>query len=129
GLFVKSLDNRPGICAHSYAGDKATDQDNRDKLLAELSWKDHREAYFLTVICFRYDDGKAYYLEEKLNGTLATYQSRDRSLGYDKNFYVDKHDKSVAQMEINFKNKISHRGLAMKEFKKFLEEKYENFNN
>lgn len=129
GLFVKSLDNRPGIYAHRYAGENATDKDNRDKLLAELSGKDNREAYFLTVICFIDDDGKAYYFEGKLNGTIAKNELGDGGFGYDKIFYVDKYDKSLAQMEINFKNKISHRGLAMKEFKKFLEEKYENFNN
>lgn len=129
GLFVKSLDNRPGIYAHRYAGEDATDKDNRDKLLEELADKDCRDAYFLTVICFIDEDGKDYYFEGRLDGTIANKELGNGGFGYDKLFYVKKYDKSLAQMDINFKNQISHRGLAMKEFKKFLEEKYENINN
>ena len=129
GLFVKALDNRPGIYAHRYAGEDATDKDNRDKLLEELVDKDCRDAYFLTVICFIDEDGKDYYFEGRLDGTIATKELGNGGFGYDKLFYVKKYDKSLAQMDINFKNQISHRGLAMKEFKKFLEERYENINN
>lgn len=129
GLFVKALDNRPGIYAHRYAGEDATDKDNRDKLLEELADKDCRDAYFLTVICFIDEDGKDYYFEGRLDGTIANKELGNGGFGYDKLFYVKKYDKSLAQMDINFKNQISHRGLAMKEFKKFLEEKYENINN
>ena len=129
GLFVKALDNRPGIYAHRYAGEDATDKDNRDKLLEELADKDCRDAYFLTVICFIDEEGKDYYFEGRLDGTIATKELGNGGFGYDKLFYVKKYDKSLAQMDINFKNQISHRGLAMKEFKKFLEERYENINN
>lgn len=129
GLFVTALDNRPGIYAHRYAGEEATDKDNRDKLLEELADKDCRDAYFLTVICFIDEDGKDYYFEGRLDGTIANKELGNGGFGYDKLFYVKKYDKSLAQMDINFKNQISHRGLAMKEFKKFLEERYENINN
>lgn len=129
GLFVKALDNRPGIYAHRYAGEDATDKDNRDKLLEELADKDCRDAYFLTVICFIDEDGKDYYFEGRLDGTIANKELGNGGFGYDKLFYVKKYDKSLAQMDINFKNQISHRGLAMKELKKFLEERYENINN
>lgn len=128
GLFVKALDNRPGIYAHRYAGEDATDKDNRDKLLDELSDKANRDAYFLTVICFIDEDGKDYYFEGRLDGTISEIELGDGGFGYDKIFYVKKYEKSLGQMDINFKNQISHRGLAMKEFKKFLEDKYENLN-
>lgn len=129
GLFVKALDNRPGIYAHRYAGEDATDKDNRDKLLDELSDKANRDAYFLTVICFIDEDGKDYYFEGRLDGIISEIELGDGGFGYDKIFYVKKYEKSLGQMDINFKNQISHRGLAMKEFKKFLEDKYENLNN
>ncbi|WP_311486250.1 RdgB/HAM1 family non-canonical purine NTP pyrophosphatase [uncultured Anaerococcus sp.] len=129
GLFVKALDNRPGIYAHRYAGEDATDKDNRDKLLDELSDKANRDAYFLTVICFIDEDGKDYYFEGRLDGTISEIELGDGGFGYDKIFYIKKYEKSLGQMDINFKNQISHRGLAMKEFKKFLEDKYENLNN
>lgn len=122
GLFVKALDNRPGIFAHRYAGENATDKDNRDKLLRELSDKDCRDAYFLTVICFIDENGNDYYFEGKLEGCITVNEQGDGGFGYDKIFYVPEYEKTLAQMDINFKNKISHRGLAMKEFKKFLDE-------
>lgn len=129
GLFVNSLNNRPGIYAHRYAGEDATDKDNRDKLLSELKDKDNRDAYFLTVICFIDDDGKDYYFEGRLDGTIAEHELGDGGFGYDKIFYVDKLGKSLGQMDVLFKNQISHRGLAMKKFKEFLDKKYENSNN
>lgn len=129
GLFVKAIDNRPGIYAHRYAGENATDKDNRDKLLEELSDKNNRDAYFLTVICFIDEDGNDYYFEGRLDGTISETELGDGGFGYDNIFYVKEYKKSLGQMDINFKNQISHRGLAMKEFKKFLEENYENFNN
>lgn len=129
GLFVKAIDNRPGIYAHRYAGENATDKDNRDKLLVELSDKNNRDAYFLTVICFIDEDGKDYYFEGRLDGTISETELGDGGFGYDKIFYVEEYKKSLGQMDMNFKNQISHRGLAMKKFKKFLEENYENFNN
>lgn len=129
GLFVEALDGRPGIYAHRYAGEDATDKDNREKMLEELKDSDNRKAYFKTVICFIDDDGKDYYFEGKLDGEIARKELGEGGFGYDKIFYVEKYDKSLGQMEIDFKNQISHRGLAMKEFKKFLDEKYENSHN
>lgn len=129
GLFVEALDGRPGIYAHRYAGEDATDKDNREKMLEELKNSDNRKAYFKTVICFIDDDGKDYYFEGKLDGEIARKELGEGGFGYDKIFYVEKYDKSLCQMEIDFKNQISHRGLAIKEFKKFLDEKYENSHN
>ena len=129
GLFVEDLDGRPGIYAHRYAGEDATDQDNRDKMLEELKDSNNRKAYFKTVICFIDDDGKDYYFEGRLDGEIADKELGDGGFGYDKIFYVEKYGKSLGQMEIDFKNQISHRGLAMKEFKKFLDKKYEDLNN
>lgn len=129
GLFVEALDGRPGIYAHRYAGDDATDKDNRDKMLDELKDSTNRKAYFETVICFIDDDGKDYYFEGRLNGEIADKELGTGGFGYDKIFYVEKYGKSLGEMELDFKNQISHRGLAMKEFKKFLDEKYENSNN
>ena len=88
GLFVNSLNNRPGIYAHRYAGEDATDKDNRNKLLSELKDKDNRDAYFLTVICFIDDDGKDYYFEGRLDGTIAEHELGDGGFGYDKIFML-----------------------------------------
>lgn len=61
GLFVRSIDNRPGVKSHRYAGEDASYKDNRDKLLNELSDKNDRYAYFETCICY-IDEEKKYSL-------------------------------------------------------------------
>lgn len=129
GLFVEALDGRPGIYAHRYAGEDATDKDNRNKMLEELKDSHNRKAYFKTVICFIDDYGNDYYFEGILNGEISTEELGNGGFGYDKIFYIGKYGKSLGQMDIDFKNEISHRGLAMKEFKKFLDKKYEDFSN
>lgn len=126
GLFVKALDNRPGIYSHRYAGEDATDKDNRVKLLSELENFSNRDAYFETVVCFISKDGKAHYFKGKLDGKIALEEKGEGGFGYDKIFYVNKYGKTLAEMDIEFKNKISHRGLAIKKFKEFLEGYYEN---
>lgn len=129
GLFVNALDGRPGIYSHRYAGDKATDKDNRDKLLKELKNKDDMTAYFKTVVCFIDNKGDVYYFEGRLDGFISKEEHGDDGFGYDKIFYVKDYDKTLAEMDIDFKNQISHRGKAIKNFKEFLEKNYENFNN
>ncbi|WP_296113608.1 RdgB/HAM1 family non-canonical purine NTP pyrophosphatase [uncultured Anaerococcus sp.] len=126
GLFVKALDNRPGIYSHRYAGEDATDKDNRVKLLSELENFSNRDAYFETVVCFISKDGKAHYFKGKLDGKISLEEKGEGGFGYDKIFYVNKYGKTLAEMDIEFKNKISHRGLAIKKFKEFLEGYYEN---
>ena len=129
GLFVKSLDGRPGLYSHRYAGNDASDKDNRDKLLSELENKADRQAYFLTVVCFIDENGKDYYFEGRLDGRIADKEYGTEGFGYDKIFYVDEFSKTLGQMDIDFKNEISHRAKAVEEFKKFLVNTYENLNN
>ena len=129
GLFVKSLDGRPGLYSHRYAGNNASDKDNRDKLLSELEDEFDRQAYFLTVVCFIDENGKDYYFEGRLDGRIADKEYGTGGFGYDKIFYVDEFSKTLGQMDIEFKNTISHRAKAVEEFKKFLVNTYENLNN
>ena len=129
GIFVEALDGRPGIYAHRYAGEDATDKDNRDKMLEELKDSVNRKAYFMTVICYIDENGKDYYFEGRLDGKISEKELGDGGFGYDKIFFVEEFNKSLGQMDIDFKNQISHRGLAMKDFKKFLDKKYEDSNN
>lgn len=129
GLFVKSLDGRPGLYSHRYAGNNASDKDNRDKLLSELEDEFDRQAYFLTVVCFIDENGKDYYFEGRLDGRIADKEYGTGGFGYDRIFYVDEFSKTLGQMDIEFKNTISHRAKAVEEFKKFLVNTYENLNN
>lgn len=120
GLFVKSLDLRPGVYSHRYAGDNPTYKDNRDKLLDELKNCESRDAYFKTTVCFIDDKGKDCYFDGQINGEISKKEYGDKDFGYDQIFKVKELDKTFGQMTDEEKNLYSHRSLALEKFKKFL---------
>ena len=120
GLFVKSLDNRPGVYSHRYAGENCSYKDNRDKLLIELKDKDDRSARFITVIAYIDENGKDSYFEGVLDGHISEIEKGSGEFGYDKIFIPNDTNLSLAQMTTEEKNQISHRAIAMQKFKEFL---------
>lgn len=120
GLFVKSLNLRPGVYSHRYAGEKPTYKDNRNKLLDELKESDNRDAYFKTSVCFIDKDGKDYYFDGKIDGEISEKEYGDKDFGYDQIFRVKEIKKTFGQMTDEEKNLYSHRSLALEKFKKFL---------
>lgn len=122
GLFVEALDNRPGIYAHRYAGEDATYKDNRDKLLSELKDKDNRNAYFKTLVCYIDENGKDYYFEGILEGTITKEEIGQYEFGYDQIFLPKGSDRTLGQMTEKEINQISHRSKAIESFAKFYKE-------
>lgn len=122
GLFVEALDNRPGIYAHRYAGENASYKDNRDKLLLELKDKDNRDAYFKTIVCYIDENGKDYYFEGVLLGTITKEEIGQYEFGYDQIFLPKGSDRTLGQMTEKEINKISHRSKAIESFVKFYKE-------
>lgn len=129
GLFVKSLDNKPGVHSHRYANENPSYKENRDKLLDELREKKDRSAYFKTVICFIDSKGEDYYFEGKVDGEICKEEIGDKDFGYDQIFKVKGENKTFGQMSEKEKNSFSHRTLALDEFRKFLGKINENSNN
>lgn len=122
GLFVKSLNNRPGIHSHRYASANATYEDNRKKLLEELSDKDDRSAYFETVISYIGPKGEVLYFTGRLYGHISEIERGKGEFGYDKIFIPEDSQNTLAELTIEEKNQISHRARAMEKFKKYLGE-------
>ena len=120
GLFVKSLNLKPGVYSHRYAGENPTYKDNRNKLLVELKESDNRDAYFKTSVCFIDKDGKDYYFDGKIDGEISEKEYGDKDFGYDQIFRVKEIKKTFGQMTDEEKNLYSHRSLALEKFKKFL---------
>lgn len=120
GLFVKSLDLRPGVYSHRYAGENPTYKDNRNKLLEELKSCDNRDAYFKTTVCFIDSNGKDYYFDGKINGEISKKEYGNKDFGYDQIFKLKDIDKTFGQMTDKEKNLYSHRALALEKFKEFL---------
>lgn len=123
GLFVESLNGDPGVYSARYAGENVSYEDNRIKLLKNMTNVplDRRSAYFKTVIAFMDADGNMTTLIGKCAGFIGFEEKGKMGFGYDPIFYLRNSGKSFAELTIQEKNIISHRGKALKKFKAFLE--------
>ncbi|MFV0195508.1 RdgB/HAM1 family non-canonical purine NTP pyrophosphatase [Empedobacter falsenii] len=118
GLVIEALDGAPGVYSARYAG-TGKDEDNIAKALKELDGKTNRKAYFISIFCLILN-GKEYFFEGRVNGTIATEIMGDNGFGYDPIFIPDGFSKSFAQMTPEEKNAISHRGNAIGKLNDFL---------
>ncbi len=114
GLEVDALSGRPGVYSARYAGPGATYQDNVNKLLKELSGipKSKRGAEFRTVIAF-VENGDLSLFEGTASGEISEEPRGDNGFGYDPVFYVPEEGKTFAELSLQRKNSISHRGRAL----------------
>ena len=113
GLEVDALGGAPGVYSARYAGEHCSFDDNIDKLLAALDGKTNRKADFRTVICLM-EQGVPRYFEGRVDGVILTERYGSEGFGYDPVFMPDRFAVSFAEMPLDVKNQISHRGRAVK---------------
>ena len=111
GLEVEALGGKPGVYSARYAGEEANSEANIDKVLLELKDQSNRKARFRTVICLILD-GKECFFEGIIHGKLLTERHGRAGFGYDPIFVPEGYDITFAEMDLDIKNKISHRGRA-----------------
>ena len=123
GLEVEALNGAPGIYSARYAGEDVTYEDNVNKLLAEMEDipLENRKAQFRTVISF-VDKDRELWTEGTIKGIIGETAKGKNGFGYDPVFFVPELEKTFSELSIGEKNKISHRGLAMKKFRILLRE-------
>jgi XTP/dITP diphosphohydrolase len=121
GLEVASLNNEPGVKSARYAGDENDFRKNIQKLLQKLDGINIREAQFRTVISLMLE-GKEYQFEGICKGTIAAKESGTNGFGYDAVFVPEGSTKTFAEMNMDEKNKFSHRKKATAKFVHFLDE-------
>ncbi|MDD3875932.1 MAG: RdgB/HAM1 family non-canonical purine NTP pyrophosphatase [Bacteroidales bacterium] len=121
GLEVKALDGKPGFLSARFAGKNATYSDNTKKLLMLLKEANDRAAIFRTVIVLIIQN-KTYYFEGIVNGEITHHEIGHVGFGYDPVFRPDGYDKTFAEMTLEEKNQISHRGKAVVALTKFLKQ-------
>jgi XTP/dITP diphosphohydrolase len=122
GLEVDSLNADPGVYSARFAGEKATDRDNARKVLKMLDgvpWEE-RTARFVCVICASTPRGKTISAEGSCSGKISFEMRGSHGFGYDPIFIPDGHQMTMAEMDPELKNKISHRADAMRKFRKML---------
>lgn len=112
GLFVDALDGEPGVYSSRYAGEDCSYQDNCDKLLLEMSGKSDRKARFICLMTLA-DNGKTEISRGILEGSITEEQNGREGFGYDPIFLPSGYEKTLAEITLDEKNKISHRGLAV----------------
>ncbi len=122
GLEIEALDGRPGVYSARYAGNQCSFEDNVNKVLDEMRGVDNRQACFRTVIALILD-GKEYLFEGKVDGTILREKHGEKGFGYDPVFQPLEHAVSFAEMNLNEKNAISHRGRALEKLSNFLKRK------
>jgi len=119
GLEVESLEGAPGVLSARYAGPQRNTHDNMALLLSNLSDKPNRRARFRTVICL-IDNGVEHLFEGIVDGTIIEQGRGAEGFGYDPIFLPDGSDKTFAEMSMEEKNDLSHRGRAIAALKQFL---------
>lgn len=119
GLEVEALGGAPGVYSARYAGEHCSFDDNINKLLAALDGNPNRRACFRTVICL-IENGVPSYFEGRVDGVILTERYGIDGFGYDPVFMPDRFAVSFAEMPLEVKNMISHRGIAVKKLADYL---------
>jgi XTP/dITP diphosphohydrolase len=116
GLFVDALGGRPGVYSARYAGERASYQENVAKLLDELRGvPEPRLAQFRSVIVVAYPDGNWFGVEGVLEGAISRRARGEGGFGYDPVFeLLGKDPRTLAELSVDEKNAVSHRGLALR---------------
>jgi XTP/dITP diphosphohydrolase len=123
GLEVDALGGEPGVHSARYAGPGADDADRYRLLLERMQgvpWEG-RGARFRCVIAIAEPGGKTYSAEGTCEGAIALAPQGDYGFGYDPVFHLPEHDRTMAQLSPEMKNRISHRARAAQEARSTLE--------
>ncbi|MDC0145167.1 RdgB/HAM1 family non-canonical purine NTP pyrophosphatase [bacterium] len=123
GLFISALNGEPGIFSARYSGENCSYADNVNKVLIEMNNIDIslREATFKTVVTYVSKDLELV-AEGSVKGIITKKPKGNKGFGYDPIFYVPELQKTFAEMDINEKQKISHRSRAIDNLQKLFRE-------
>ena len=118
GLIVPAINNEPGLYSARYAGVNVTDCDNRNKLISKLKVKNLESTYAYFFCCIVAvgikSQNEIIVCDGKIEGEVRTIERGEKGFGYDPMFYPKGYSESFAELSSLEKNKISHRGIALK---------------
>ena len=122
GLEVEALGGAPGVHSARYAGEEKDSRANMQRLLSELRGQTNRNARFRTVIALIWE-GEEYLFEGICEGRILEDERGTGGFGYDPVFEPIGYQRSFAEMDVQTKNGISHRGRAVEALLNFLRKK------
>ncbi len=124
GLVVDALQGRPGVFSSRYAGENATDRERCQKLLEEMASipEGKRQARFMCAMAVALPRGRMEVVEGECRGRVTSAPRGKRGFGYDPIFFVPQFGKTMAELEPEEKNRISHRARALEKLKVLLPE-------
>ena len=122
GLMVEALGGKPGVYSARFAGNAATDEQNNEKLLRDLTGipAEKRLASFQCIIALYMPDGSCITFSGELQGLILESPRGSGGFGYDPLFLVREYGKTLAELSPEIKNRISHRGKALNKLKSYL---------
>jgi XTP/dITP diphosphohydrolase len=121
GLEVEALNGAPGVRSARFAGENATDAENRALLLAELDGVTNRSARFRTVVALVSSKGDIHFVGGECAGTITESERGDSGFGYDSLFIpTDGDGRTFAEMTASEKDAVSHRGRAISQLPELL---------
>jgi len=119
GLEVNALDGEPGVYSARYAGLQRDANENMDKLLDKLENSEDRSAQFKTVIALHLN-GELKTFTGICKGQITTEKHGNKGFGYDPIFKAEGYDQTFAEISLEEKNKIGHRGKAVNQLISYL---------
>lgn len=124
GLEVRCLGNRPGVHSARFAGEQATDAANNEKLLQEMAGvpASERDAAFHCAMVLWLPAGESVTFDGYLAGSVLTTFQGDGGFGYDPLFLVAGCNKTLAELSLEEKNRLSHRGRALEQLRCYLQQ-------
>jgi len=120
GLLVDALNGEPGVLSARYAGEEKNTEANINKLLQALLNHNNKKAHFKTVIALNLKN-EQFLFEGKARGEIISERRGDKGFGYDPIFKPEGFEETFAELSMDIKNTISHRGKAMQQLIYFLE--------
>jgi XTP/dITP diphosphohydrolase len=119
GLEIESLNNEPGVYSARYAGEHKNAEDNMNLVLEKLATQTNRKAHFKTIIALNMNN-EQHLFEGIVKGEITTEKSGSQGFGYDPIFQPEGFSTTFAEMTMEQKSVISHRGIAVQKLINFL---------
>ena len=124
GLEVECLNGKPGVLSARYGGENLSDEERNLLLLEEISDFNNVKAKFKCVLTLCQSKQWASIFEGECEGLIIDKLKGSNGFGYDPIFFLEKYSKTIAEIDTEIKNKISHRAIALNKLSNFLEKNF-----